>query len=500
MFRKKILILFEKLKYYLYLWGDIEYFVECMCLIFYKKDKVMKRITFFIISIFCLTACDNDAPFDNENGLPLDSKTQISLFLPDAAEVKVYSTATVLECRINNIWVMEFNSSGDTVRTEYITSGIANNGQPVQLLPQLSFEPANGNRIVCIANTFINSKAQLAGLTYGNINDKFPLDLDWVLNPDSPLNPEFNMPMYGEFIWSTANYTCQMVRAMAKIEVQMGTNVQDVTGNFNAETVTFKLGNSPKTGFMKDSIILGRFQGKQGTSDFLSLDGNDIHLLQKHLPAYYAGEPRTKMYVPEFPSSDHSCYPTMQTISDADFNKGRPHLLLTKKVGAIETMYRLDFYDKITKKHIDIKRNHHYIFTINKVMSEGYATAADAMSYPGSNVDFTIKVDDDSRSVTSNGQYAIITDVDTAFVSGTVSNQVVAKVKAFFPTEMSSITSFPNISATVTSGTGLSVSSLSSGDPRTPRDIIITTTGSFTEGVITITCGNIKHRLPVKKS
>ena len=456
----------------------------------------MKRITFFIISIFCLTACDNDAPFDNGREPSLESKTQISLFLPDAAEVKVYSTATVLECKINNIWVMEFNSSGDTVHTEYITSGIANNGQPMQLLPQLSFEPTNGNRIVCIANTLINSKAQLTGLTYGNINDKFPLDLDWVLNPGSPSNPEFNMPMYGEFIWSTANYTCPMTRSMAKIEVQMGTNVQDVTGNFNAETVTFKLGNSPKTGYMKETSPL---QGKQGTSDFLSLDGNDINLLQKHLPAYYAGEPRTKMYVPEFPARDHSCYPTMQTISETDFNKGRPHLLLTKKNGAIETMYRLDFYDKIAKKHIDIKRNHHYIFTINKVMSEGYTTANDAMSYPGSNVEYTVVINDDSRSITSNGQYAVITDVDTAFVSGAVSNQIVANVKAFFPTEMSSITSFPDISATVTSGTGLTVSSLSSGDPRTPRDIIITTTGSFTEGIITITCGNIKHRLFVKK-
>jgi hypothetical protein len=76
----------------------------------------------------------------------------------------------------------------------------------------------------------------------------------------------------------------------------------------------------------------------------------------------------------------------------------------------VEKFYRLDFYDSKDSSYFDLKRNHHYLFTINKIRSEGYPTVAQAREYPGSNIEYTIRDEENvvNQRIISNGQYAIM--------------------------------------------------------------------------------------------
>jgi hypothetical protein len=81
------------------------------------------------------------------------------------------------------------------------------------------------------------------------------------------------------------------------------------------------------------------------------------------------------------------------------------------------TYYRLDFYNQKEASYLDTKRNHHYMFTINEIRSEGYTSVAEAQNNPGSNIEYTIRVEDNSRQIKSNGQYAIAANIDTGWTA-----------------------------------------------------------------------------------
>ena len=138
---------------------------------------VMKRIAFLLLGIYCFTACNNEIveiiPEDN---------MQIKLVLPEPEMVNVYSTATVSENTISNLWVLMFN--GNTLENyEFInvTKIVTSNTGAAQLLPQLSFKPADGRTIVCIANSDIYTTSllpanPLTAITLSNINTVFKLE------------------------------------------------------------------------------------------------------------------------------------------------------------------------------------------------------------------------------------------------------------------------------------------------------------------------------------
>jgi hypothetical protein len=147
------------------------------------------------------------------------------------------------------------------------------------------------------------------------------------------------------------------------------------------------------------------------------------------------------IYVSEYPNSKKDC--TGATISPADtFNTNRLFLLMVDRVyqgkpnavGGKIGMWRLDFYDATTKTYLDIKRNHTYTFTINKIRSMPYydyfkstdnienilTTATYNTEYqvwnnPGSNIEYAISIEEDWANVIySNGQYALsISSTDT---------------------------------------------------------------------------------------
>lgn len=445
----------------------------------FLKLLAMRKITFFIVSILCITACNNEI-LDREKESA--ESQSIELSMPEATEVSVYSEATVSECTIDSIWVLEFNNSGTTLLHHELIKGsrIINRGYATQLLPQLSFTPTNGSLIICIANC--DSTASFSGLTKSTINNCFSSRREYHSDGES-------LPMYGELGWSTSSYTCRMTRAVAKIRVQMGSEVSDVTGNFTAENVSYKIYNHSKGGNIQPSTpVVGKPQTLPGTGT-----GTLFYLLQKN------GTGAKNAYLYEYPTSTKDATGS-STLDKTKFDAGRQYIILEKDNSGTKTYYRLDFYNADT--FININRNHHYIFTIQKVRSEGYTALAQAQNNPGSNIEYTIKIDDDSEFVKSNGQYAIVTSVDTAYVvpKGTaVNNYTIATAKYVLPAGISlgaSTTNTITVKSVVSPGTmalsGITTLSASNGD------IKVNTNASFTEGVITIKLGNITHDLHVK--
>ncbi len=86
---------------------------------------------------------------------------------------------------------------------------------------------------------------------------------------------------------------------------------------------------------------------------------------------------------------------------------------LMLKVEASEGVFR--FY-KILIDHppalgtvnvYDLQRDHRYLVSITSITSDGYATEAEAIAAPPSNIDYNITYDDNSTHIVDNGQYYI---------------------------------------------------------------------------------------------
>ncbi|MDR0742825.1 MAG: hypothetical protein LBF05_00490 [Tannerella sp.] len=441
----------------------------------------MKKITFFIVSVICITACNNEIVIDQKK--EISESYSIELRMPEATKVSVYSEATESECTIDSIWVLEFDKGTAKLKNyELVKSGITNNGYATQLLPKLSFKPDNGNLIICIANC--DTIKQLDNnLKESDINNYF--------SPSSVHKYYVEgeaLPMYGKFTWATLRYTCEMTRAVAKIQIQMGTGVSDVTGNFKAENVSYNIFNHGDGGFIQPNNNLGIAKTSLGFSSTATL-----HLLQNDA----AGINKT-VYLYEYPTGATDVFGN--PVNKEDFAINRQHIILEKNDGTNPATYyyRLDFYNNNADTFFHTKRNHHYLFTINKVRSEGYTSLKEAQDNPGSNIEYEVEIKDNSQSITSNGQYAIVTSVDTAYVPiGTiVTDYTIATAKYVIPQGLgvpttNTITVHPG---TMTLGTN-SITKLNTSYGNIN---VNTTDASFTEGVITFTLGNITHRLPVK--
>jgi hypothetical protein len=284
-----------------------------------------------------------------------------------------------------------------------------------------------------------------------------------------------------------------MTRSVAKVQVQMGTAPSDVTGNFNAENVTYQIYNFARSGYVQP----GPTPAGIPTSSPVN-DPKSFNILQKE----GATEAKTNAFIYEYPSSNHTIASNTNDIGKKNFNISRQHIVLTKDDGANpKRYYRLDFYNPVDSTFLDTERNHHYIFTINKVRSEGYTTLGEAQGNPGSNMEYTVRIEDGSQSITSNGQYAIVTSVDTVrLTKGTVTDETVtfyyinpAGVQKISVNSISVESSQPGNALTIEpAGQGSITKSYPSY-----QNLKITAT-NLQEGVILFEFGNITHRLHVK--
>ena len=447
----------------------------------------MKRITFFILSIFCITACNNDVDMEK----PEPPTQQIQLIMP-AAKVSVYSTATVSECKIETMWVIAFQggSTGPKLWVEKIdVSRITNNGQATQLVPQLLHKPDINDFIVCIANVdALTLPADTTGLTYANINTKFRLNTKHFYSGGEAL------PMYGEMIWGDINngYTCVMTRAVAKVQVQLGTSVSDILPGFSSDDARYWIYNSGYTGHIQPAASL------QGNSHTSSHNTSAFRLMQRD----GSTEAEKNVYIHEYPSATKTGINNANITNNKTFDKDRQHIIIE-----YDGFYnRLDFFNHRDSTFFDTERNHHYIFTINKIRSHGYSSVADAQNNPGSNIEYTVKIIDDLNIINSNGQYAIVSNIpDTVYIPastpGPHTNLSIGTARIQLPAEMSSVSGsntilIPPSSITPASGTiSTSISSL----PYTNQEIRITTNGAFQKATINISVGNIYKNIVVEQ-
>jgi len=457
----------------------------------------MKRIAFFLLTFYCITACNNEimeGPDIPSNG----TKPQIELILPDAEKVNVYSTATTEENYIDSIWVIAFNGPSTSATKQWvekITTGIARNGHASQLLPQLKNTPVDGWRIICIAN--VDPNPDTISVTPTNINSCFKIvDNGYYYGTE-------HLPMYGEFIWSQiSGNTCTMTRAVAKIQVQMGTSVSDATGNFTAQNVTYRLQNGGLAGFIQPSAII------QGVPQTTWVHSAERYLFIQNTAA---NEKETNIYLHEFPSNNMTGLGV--PVSETAFDAARQHIILYKHNATDDTTYyRLDFYNPVTKKFLETKRNHHYIFTINKVRSEGYLSEYEAQRNPGSNIEYEVRVDGDARRIISNGQYAMVLnpyvyELDTVEIvvgQGWSVQWPFGQIKYQLPAGMSALPPGTANQITVVSPYGITLVNPSIKFTASYQDLYFDVPGTLpwfslihreTIGEVFLRLGNITHRL-----
>ena len=450
----------------------------------------MKRVAFLIVGIFCLTSCNNEVMIDPD--IPPENTTpQIELFMPDTETVHVYSTATTNENTIDTVWVLAFNSGGLKQWVEKIPgTRIARNGYASQLLPQLTHEPQLGWTIVCIAN--VDPNPDTMSVTHSTINNCFKLEANGYY-----YGTEF-LPMYGEFLWQpSTGYTCEMRRAVAKIQVQMGTSVSiaDSIGNFSAENVTYKLHNGGRAGYIQPAGTI------QGYPDTTRVSSRERYLMLQNSTIT---EKETNIYLYEYPSSNTTCLGA--SVNDTDFNSARQHITLHKaNAPGDTTFYRMDFYNPVTEKFLDTERNHHYLFTINKVRSEGYRTLSQAQNNPGSNIEYVIEVNDGATRIASNGQYAIVITggMDTVSFSASRNGNLYPIVSARYqlPSQMSSFGSGTRNTIEVQTVTpGADADAFYDPTPATLTNAnlsisvrVKSNTANNTKGVLIFRLGNITH-------
>ena len=443
----------------------------------------MKRIAFFLLIIFSITACNNEI----ENNKPLELSPQIELIMPDAEEVGVYSTATESECKIETLWVFAFRGSSRAWAEKINVGNIVKNGQAAQLLPQLSefHKPAIGDLVVCIANVALANDSDTLSISGPNdINTYFKLTKKYYKGGES-------LPMYGELSWTGSNYTCVMSRAVSKIQVKMGESVSDVTKNFTAQNVTYKIYNFSEEGYIRPRNTSKPISTGPTTEAF--------RLMQ------YGGatEAQTNSYIHAYQSSIYTKSDTTNSIGISIFNSNRQYILLEKNNSpSANTFYRLDFYDSKVSQFLDTKRNHHYIFTINKVRSEGYTSLVEAQNNAGSNIEYLITVSDDSKHITSNGQYALVTDVDTVYFIGyNPINRPQAMTIRFEDPKGILYSSTLNVT-TANLNPGSSTLTVTPSLPITNgnKPVAISTNNGFISGDIIFKLGNITHKVHVKRT
>ena len=447
----------------------------------------MRRIAFFLACFYCLAACDNmiiDIP-DNTPDDPTSSP--IELFMPNAEMVSVYSTATVSENTIDELWALVFNGTAPYTKKwcEKINgSQIVRNGDASQLLPQLKHKPEPGDSIICIANVDPVSNADTNAVTLATINDYFRLtDNGYYTGTE-------HLPMSGGFKWAeTSSNICVMTRAVAKIQVQMGTSVSDITGNFTAENVYYQVHLGAAGGYIMPTSPIS---GKENTIGMRTPE--QYRLLQKE----GASQDELSVFLYEYRSGSRTGLDANNAISETTFHPDRQYIILHKVTGTNTRYYRLDFFDPDDSVYIDTKRNHHYLFTINNVRSEGYETLPEAQKNPGSNLEYTIKINDGAKDIISNGQYAIVLTMDSEFGPGANLAFNVGSVRYEIPPGMSStLYDFSVNSVTLSNVSPAGAFSLTSSASMTSGNLPITlTTGSGTSsatGTLTFRLGNITY-------
>jgi hypothetical protein len=402
-------------------------------------EKFIKAGIIFCSVFFAFGCSLNESIPIVRNG----EESRIKLFIPGADEVQVYSTATADENRIEDCFVVAFRG-GVCQGAEMIdVAKIVANGQATALLPQLTtLEIKSNDKVYVLCNTGLNAvPGNMEYITENNIIH-FPTAKAYYFSGEA-------LPMAGSVVWSpTTSTTVTLTRAVAKVQVQLGESFSmehfDWSGPFLPWDADDFRNNLDLCGF-----IVGNYAG---ASDIVQLSPSTLSRMPSSKSGYYATEKAIRpmqyatannmaVYISEFPNRTVDCGDS-PIDPPGVFNDKRQYLLMMDRIddnnvpgGVIRAntslagYWRLDFYDAAKKEYLDIKRNHTYTFTINRILSGPYidrgggqplsATFQSGVDInvwhlPGSNIEYSVAVSEDwANTISSNGQYALSVSADT---------------------------------------------------------------------------------------
>ena len=410
-----------------------------------NKFRFFFNLLLVVLTTSFISGCSDEAVIKLPKVRP-----QIELLIPDIEEVFVYSDATERENFIESCFVLTFSNSGTFKESEQIDIGrIYRNGQATVLLPTLDIEMSVNDRIYVICNIDTTANLDMTGKLYTDINTVFYPEKDYYFGGEA-------LPMSGSLIWSETNYTITMTRAVAKVTVQLGetftVGVPDYVENkshwgywdiknFDVSKVGFIIGNyGGASNIIQNPSVLSNNLAQQSDPFYATtLEAHVTRFIQ-----YAQKEREMSLYISEYPTSTTTS--DGQGTQDNEWHAQRQYILMMPNIFEdtdgiyyhdvnLENEFlawRLDFYDVRNKKYLDIKRNHHYTFVVNRIGSLPYAapdggykiddfgsdiSAGDvhnAIVNHGSNIEYDVYVTESwAHKNYSNGQYGLSISVDT---------------------------------------------------------------------------------------
>ncbi|MFR4026412.1 MAG: hypothetical protein ACLTZY_12940 [Alistipes indistinctus] len=87
--------------------------------------------------------------------------------------------------------------------------------------------------------------------------------------------------------------------------------------------------------------------------------------------------------------------------------------------------FRIDLRDS-NRQYIDVRRNTRIRVNIKNIFGYGYLSAEESLLLPGSNIQFSIKIDGDEDVIINNGQYVLLLSHDRKVVPDAPGTYVVA--------------------------------------------------------------------------
>ena len=336
-------------------------------------------IVLFLLGSLVLGSCEDDCSAVAEGD---NQKNVIQLSIVGMQDVQVRGIASEWQNEISFYTLFVYR--GDNLKSTpvYYQDGnsraILGNSTASPLLKFTDdFTPQTNDRVYVLLNASVgNSSISEEDLQKAKVSPIQGLS-------DSG---NFYMCFSGSLVWKeNASNLCVMDRRMAAVTVNLSSGIIKTINNI----VCY---NEPR---------------------YISLfNGDDIYTEVGELSYAYTlsslGISSAETLISEYRCSDHTAMSGGKTLQETVFSPQRMGVIIIVEdnVTNKEEYYRLDFYDKVAGKYIDVKHGCRYTFNISSVRSDGYSYVEDAVNMPGSNLEYTVSVDNSWTGVYEyNGQY-----------------------------------------------------------------------------------------------
>lgn len=183
-------------------------------------------------------------------------------------------------------------------------------------------------------------------------------------------------------------------------------------------------------------------------------------------------------------------------------------VIIKSNFNGADGYHRLNLWDRDTKEFYGIKRNYHYIISINKIGTAGYRTAQEAIEAQPSNkdIDYEIEITDPySHDIVTNGeQYLTVSNSELRiYQSGEINDLVATTFSYTVPTPAQNTWTTGSITA---KGTGLSIVGATGNVLSLPvqevqsRELKVNLAQNFTSGTLELRMGNLAKIIKITKS